>query len=203
MYESLTGVGWWLKYWETFIWWVILISSMYLNPTHAVAKSLFGSVLCKLKTSLLLIAECPKFSHQLYPADKDVHFTDPCTCILDTNINVVSLYNVCAFKQFLIKMTLFSSWIINYVKIWITKHTRYMIINIIINFIYFFIVWNYQYLFIKMLFYVVPSCNRCMYLLCFFPLLNYTFYDAFTADSCLYYMNVIFYFHIDVFMHRG
>lgn len=73
MYESLTGVGWWLKHWETFIWWVILISSMYLIPTHAVAKSLFGSVLCKLKTSLLLIAECLKFSHQLYPADKDVY----------------------------------------------------------------------------------------------------------------------------------
>lgn len=66
--------------------------------------------------------------------------------------------------------------------------------NIIINFIYFFIVWNYQYLFIRMLFYVVQSCNRCMYLLCFFPLLNYTFYDAFTADSCLYYLNVIFLF---------
>lgn len=92
MYESLTGVGWWLKYWETFIWWVILISSMYLIPTHAVAKSLYGSVLCKLKTSLLLIAECLKFSHQLYPADKDVHCTDPCTCILDTNNNAVSLY---------------------------------------------------------------------------------------------------------------
>lgn len=46
---------------------------MYLIPTHAVAKSLFGSVLCKLKTSLLLIAECLKFSHQLYPADKDVY----------------------------------------------------------------------------------------------------------------------------------